>query len=113
MLLPPSFPLCDIKCTACQFRAQIKSNNSKRKVTIYGSGWDIVEKTFKAGYLLPPLILNFKWMENGIFYQEILFYPFVPKRHLKKRVLSKTANYKMFNYVNMDKLPFIILYTNI
>ena len=115
MLLPPSYPLCDVQCTACHFRAQIKSANSKRKATIFGSGWDIMEKTFKAGFPIPPLILNFKWEEKGKAYQEILFYPFIPIKNLKKRVLSaeaKRANYKMFNYVNMDQLPFIVLYTN-
>jgi len=62
---------------------------------------------------MPPLIANFKWKEKGKEHQEILFYPFIPKENLKKRQLSPTArraNYKMFNYTGLDKLPYFILY---
>ena len=74
-----------------------------------------MEKVLKAGILPPLLILNFKWNEKGKQHQEIRFCPFVPKSHLKKYTLSpeaRRANYRMFNYVNMDKLPYIILYQN-
>ena len=113
MLLPPNYPLCDIQCTGCQFRAQIKTANNKPSSVIRGAGWDIMEKVLKAGILPPLLILNFKWKEKGKQFQEIRFYPFVPKSHLKKYTLSpeaRRANYRMFNYVNMDKLPYVTLY---
>ena len=74
-----------------------------------------MEKVLKAGILPPLLILNFKWKEKGKRFQEIRFYPFVPKSHLKKYTLSpeaRRANYRMFNYVNMDKLPYVTLYQN-
>lgn len=74
-----------------------------------------MEKVLKAGILRPLLILNFKWKEKGEQFQEIRFYPFVPKSHLKKYTLSpeaRRANYRMFNYVNMDKLPYVTLYQN-
>lgn len=115
MLLPPNYPLCDIQCTGCQFRAQIKTANSKPSATVRGAGWDIMEKVLKAGILPPLLILNFKWKEKGCQFQEIRFYPFVPKSHLRKYTLSphaRRANYRMFNYVNMDKLPYMVLYKN-
>ncbi len=115
MLLPANYPLCDIQCTGCQFRAQIKTANHKPSSVIRGAGWDIMEKVLKAGILPPLLILNFKWEEKGTKSQEIRFYPFVPKSHLKKYTLSqhaRRANYRMFNYVNMDKLPYIMLYKN-
>ena len=64
MLLPPNYPLCDIQCTGCQFRAQIKTANHKPSSVIRGAGWDIMEKVLKAGILPPLLILNFKWKEK-------------------------------------------------
>jgi hypothetical protein len=112
MLLPPNYPMNDVQCSGCNFRAQIKTNNSKPKAEIFGAGWDITDKVLKSGYLMPPLIANFKWTEKGIERHEIRFYPFVPKKNLKMRKLSPTArraNYKMFNYVGLDNLPFFTL----
>jgi len=113
MELPKNYPLYDLQCTACSFRAQVKTNKTKPKNEIFGAGWDIMEKVLKSGFSVPPLLVNFKWTEKGKKHQTILFYPFVPKLHLKKRVLSPTArraNYKMFNYVGLDELPKMILY---
>ncbi len=109
MLMPPSFPLVDVQCTGCNFRAQIKTNNSKPKDEIFGAGWEIYNKVFKAGFLLPPLIVNFKWDDH----QEIILYPFIPQENLKKRILpitARRANYKMFNYIGLKKLPKFTLY---
>lgn len=113
MLLPPSFPLCDVQCTGCNFRAQIKTNNSKPKSIIFGAGWEIMDKVLKSGFITPPLIVNFKWQEKSLKKQEIRFYPFVPKSNLTKYKLSETArraNYWMFRYVGLDKLPYFKLY---
>lgn len=113
MLMPPNYPLYDVQCTGCNFRAQIKSANHKPCNTVRGAGWDIMEKVLKAGMLPPLLILNFKWQEKGNQHQKILFFPFVPKKHLRKYKLSETArraNYKMFNYVDMNNLPCFVLY---
>ena len=113
MLLPKNYPLYDLQCTGCSFRAQVKTNNSKPKHRIFGAGWEIMAKVTKSGYMIPPLIANFKWVEKGENKQEILFYPFIPKQNLKKRQLSETArraNYKMFNYEKLNELPFFILY---
>lgn len=113
MTLPTSYPLFDVQCTGCSFRAQVKTNNSKPKSEIFGAGWDILEKVLKSGYMVPPLIANFKWQEKGVERQEIIFYPFIPKESLKKRVLSaeaRRANYKMFNYIGLNTLPSFKLY---
>ncbi len=56
MLLPPNYPMCDVQCTGCNFRAQIKTNRSKPKKEIFGAGWDVTEKVLKSGYIMPPLI---------------------------------------------------------
>lgn len=114
MLLPKNYPLYDVQCVGCNFRAQVKTNNTKPKKEIFGAGWDIIEKVLKSGFLTPALITNFKWEEKGEKHQEIRFYPFIPKTSLKMHQLSPTArraNYKMFNYVGIDKLPFFTLYS--
>lgn len=109
MILPANYPLYDVQCTGCNFRAQVKTNNSKPKSVVFGAGWDIMDKVLKSGFITPPLFLNFKWENN----QEIRFYSFVPKRNLKKYKLSETArraNYWMFRYVDMDKPPYFLVY---
>jgi DNA-directed RNA polymerase subunit RPC12/RpoP len=116
MTLPKNYPLYDVQCEGCSFRAQVKTNSSKPKSQIFGAGWDIMEKVLKSGFLTPPLVANFKWKDKEGEHQEIFFYPFVPKKHLKMHQLSSTAkraNYKMFNYVNLDKIPFFLVYSKL
>lgn len=113
MLLPTNYPLCDVQCTGCHFRAQIKTNNTKPKNIIFGATWDIVDKVLKSGYLLPPLIANFHWKEGDEHKQEIRFYPFISKKSLKKRetnIKSTGRRLMMFNY-NLKDLPYISLYS--
>lgn len=114
MQLPTNYPLYDVQCTGCSFRAQVKTNKSRPKSEIFGAGWIIMDKVLKSGFITPPLITNFKWERKGKKYQEIRFYPFVTKRNLKKYQLPPTArraNYWMFNYIGLDKLPFFVLYS--
>ena len=109
ILLPENNPLFDIQCERCVFRAQVKTNDSKPKDEIFGAGWQIMEKVMKSGYSIPPLIVNFRY-EKG---QEIRFYPFIKRSNLKKYKLPQTAkraNYWMFNYIDLNKLPHFILY---
>lgn len=113
MQLPPNYPLFDLQCTGCSFRAQVKTNNSKPKDIIFGAGWEIMQKVLKSGYMVPPLFANFKWKEKNAKKQTIIFYPFIPKSNLKMRQLSPTArraNYKMFNYIGLSKLPSFTVY---
>jgi len=113
MQLPPNYPLYDLQCTGCSFRAQVKTNRSKPKDEIFGAGWEIMDKVLKSGFMVPPLIANFKWRENSKARQRIIFYPFIPKANLKKRQLSATAkraNYKMFNYTGLFSLPNFVVY---
>ena len=115
MVLPKNYPLYDVQCTGCLFRAQVKTNNTKPKPVIFGAGWDIIEKVMKSGYMVPPLITNFKWKDKEGDHQEIRFYPFVPKINLKMHKLSPTArraNYKMFNYIGIDEIPYFTLHKN-
>lgn len=113
MQLPPNYPLYDLQCTGCSFRAQVKTNNCKPKDIIFGAGWEIMDKVMKSGFLIPPLIANFKWSEKGAPKQRILFYPFIPKKTLMRRQLSpeaRRANYKMFNYGGLATLPYFVVY---
>jgi DNA-directed RNA polymerase subunit RPC12/RpoP len=113
MQLPNSFPLYDVQCTACFFRAQVKSSNgSKPRNIIRGAGWDIMEKVLKSGALVPSLITNSKWQESGKKHQEIRFYPFIRKISLKKytaNIKSRGRKYKMFNY-DLKNMKFFVLY---
>lgn len=115
MLLPPNYPLFDVQCSGCSFRAQIKSVNSKPKDSILGAGWDVMDKVLKSGFMSPPLIVNFNWFSGGEHYQEIRFYPFVPQKNLSKYQLSESArraNYRMFRYVGLSKVPYFVLYNS-
>lgn len=62
--LPPGFPMFDVQCSRCLFRAQVKTVNGKPRGVIRGAGWDIYEKVLKAGHLAPPLIVNFNWQSG-------------------------------------------------
>ncbi len=113
MALPSNYPLYDVQCTGCSFRAQVKTNQSKPKDVIFGAGWEIMDKVLKSGFLTPSLFVNFKWEEKNGYHQEIRFYPFVPKKNLRKYQLSpkaRRANYWMFTYVGLDKLPYFTVY---
>ena len=112
MLLPAGFPLFDIQCARCLFRAQIKTSNSKPTGTVRGAGWDIYEKVLKAGNLTPPLIVNYRWNDKTGGHHEIRFYPFIAKDNVQKYTLAPTArraNYRMFNYVKLNELPYLKL----
>ncbi|MDD5627353.1 MAG: hypothetical protein PHW01_05085 [Patescibacteria group bacterium] len=113
MLLPESYPLYDVQCTACSFRAQIKTNLCKPKSIIFGAGWEIIDKVLKSGFITPPLIVNFKWNGQGGKRQEIRFYPFIPKVNLRKRFTTIKKSGRelwMFNYIGLDKLPYFVVY---
>jgi len=109
MILPPNYPLVDVQCTGCTFRAQVKTVNSKPKNVLFGAGWEIMNKVLKSGYMIPPTFVNFKWNNH----QEIRFYPFIPRINIQNYQLSSTArraNYKMFHYKDMNKLPYFVVY---
>ncbi len=111
MLLPPNYPLYDIHCSGCSFRAQVKTNQCKPKNVVFGAGWDVIDKVLKSGFIVPPLFVNFKWREANEENQVIYFFPFVPKNYLQKYELSKrsqNAGSKRFNYVGLLGLPHFI-----
>lgn len=113
MKLPPNYPLYDIQCMGCNFRAQVKTNKSKPKKEVLGAGWEILDKVLKSGFLMPPLIVNYKWKERGKNKQDIRFFPFIPKENIKKRftkIKKSGRQLWMFNYIGLDKLPYFKMY---
>ncbi len=65
-------------------------------------------KVLKAGFMIPPLFVNFKFDKK----QEIYFYPFISKNAIIPYTLSekvRRANYKMFRY-NLKEMPKIKVY---
>ena len=54
MKLPQGFPLVDVQCTNCVFRAQIKTNNHRPRAKIRGAGWNIMNGNIKTGQMVPP-----------------------------------------------------------
>lgn len=112
MLLPKNYPLYDIQCTACFFKAQVKSSSGKKPHRVVrGAGWDIMDKVLKSGSLVPPLITNTKWREKDVERHEIRFYPFIKKSCLVKYTADiKSADrvYRMFNYDLQDMIYFTI-----
>ena len=115
MKLPPNYPMYDLQCTACSFRAQVKTNRCKPKNEIFGAGWEILNKVLKAGYMIPPLIVNFEWSEKGSKKRRILFFPFIPRSHIKKTTVRPKrlakGSYAMFNYVGLGNLPHMVLFS--
>jgi len=104
--LPKNYPLYDVQCEACSFRAQLKTNRCPPKGVIFGAGWNILNHVMKAGFMIPPLIVNFVWTENKRKRQCICFYPFIPKDKIRRR----KGNYAMFNYTGILDLPSFVLY---
>ncbi len=115
MTLPKNFPLYDIQCSGCNFKAQVKTSRNRPRASVLGAGWEIMDKVLKSGFLAPFLIINFKWTDKNSKKQEIRFYPFVARKNLSKYQLSpkaRRANYKMFRYIELDRLPHFVLYKN-
>lgn len=112
MLLPASFPLHDVQCTGCHFRAQIKTIASKPTNTLRGAGWNPMNNILRAGHLVPSLIVHFTWKEKGKRCRDIRFYPFIQKNRLNRYIADiRSANrrHPMFGY-NLKDLPYITLY---
>lgn len=53
MKLPSNYPLYDVQCTGCSFRAQVKTNQNKPKNIIFGAGWQVMSKVLKSGFMVP------------------------------------------------------------
>lgn len=102
--LPKSFPLFDVQCTRCLFRAQIKTARCPPKGEVFGSGWAVLDKQRKVGHLLPPLILYFQWREKQRKKREVYFFPFLTMDNIRRRQRSHNGSrplYREFNYTGL------------
>jgi hypothetical protein len=112
MALPPGFPLFDVQCRRCLFRAQVKTCNSKPVSRIRGAGWDVLNMVFKSGHAVPPLMVNFTWKRGKRRLQEVRFFPFIPKSTLEVYRLNAKQNFhRRFNYTSLGKIPHFVLYS--
>src|SRR5436189_501349 len=104
MKLPPSFPIYDVQCRRCLFRAQVKSAKCPPKGEVFGGGLDIMAHVKRAGALAPILITNFSWRIRGRIQQAIYLFPFIGAHNMRPRVRSQKGlrpGYREFNYVGL------------
>jgi len=104
MPLPPQFPIYDVQCTRCLFRAQVKTVGEKPRGVLFGAAFEIVERNKRTGQLPAPLIANFRWRSDGRWKQEIYFFPFLTQANVRSRRRSKDGartGYREFNYVGL------------
>ena len=114
MKLPRAFPMYDIQCTRCLFRAQVKSANCFPKGEVFGGGLDIMEKNLRVGQMIPPLIANFYWGSGRTKGRKVYLFPFLTQRNLPPRTRSSGGarpGYREFNYVHLldDGTPKMVL----
>jgi hypothetical protein len=70
----------------------------------------VLDKTLKSGHLIPPLLLNFQWVDatTSKDRQEVYFFPFLTKNNVRRRQRSMSGQrpgYKEFNYVGLVNAP--------
>lgn len=107
--LPPGYPLFDVQCAACLFRAQVKRVQEQPRSRLRGGSWSVGNTYLRTGQLLPPMYVCFGWPRSQPEPTAVYFFPLVPARNVAKRVLSprhKTdAGRAMAEYRDMLSLP--------
>jgi hypothetical protein len=114
-LLPPGYPLYDVQCSGCVFRAQVKTNVSRHRDQVFGAGYSVLEHYIKSGQLIPPLLMYFRWKEGRRWRKQVHFFPFLTRRNIRPRTRSDSGShpgYREFNYVGLadDNLPQALLF---
>jgi hypothetical protein len=111
--LPRGYPLYDVECVRCLFRAQVKRVKAAPRDRIRGGSYDIPRHHLKTGHLLPPMFVCFGWETGADAPQEVWFFPLVPARNLTMRVLSErhaTPGRSMAEYIGMRALPHAVVW---
>jgi hypothetical protein len=107
--LPPGYPLFDLQCSRCLFRAQVKRVQEKPRSRLRGGSWSVVSTYLRTGQLLPPMFVCFDWPRKQAEPGSVYLFPLVPAKNVIKRVLSdkhKTdAGRAMAEYRDMLSLP--------
>lgn len=111
--LPPGYPLFDVQCSACLFRAQVKRVQEKPRSRLRGGSWSVVSTYLRTGQLLPPMFVCFDWPRSKPEPGAVFFFPLVPAKNVVKRVLTdqhKTdAGRAMAEYRDMLSLPYQVV----
>ena len=111
--LHPGFPLYDVDCSRCLFRAQVKRILAPPRNRIRGASWDVLHHHLRTGQLIPPIFACFGWKTGAPAPQVIYFFPFIPATHISRRVLSEnhaTPGRKMTEYERMLELPKMVVW---
>jgi hypothetical protein len=111
--LPTGYPLYDLECVRCLFRAQVKRVKAGPRDRLRGGSYDLVSHHLKTGHLLPPLFVCFGWATGAVNPSEVWLFPLVPAKNVKLRVLSEkhsTPGRRMAEYVEMRKLPHAVVW---
>lgn len=107
--LPPGYPLFDLQCYRCLFRAQVKRVQEKPRSRLRGGSWNVVSTYLRTGQLLPPMFVCFDWPRSQPEPGCVYFFPLVPAKNVVKRVLSNQhrtdAGRAMAEYRDMLSLP--------
>lgn len=102
----------DVACQRCEFRAQVKSVETKPRGRIRGASARPLAGLRLAGKLSPPLIVV--WERDGAAQTagEVWIFPLVPWSHVRKRVLSDKhatmAGRLMVDYHDLARLPHFV-----
>lgn len=111
--LPPGYPLFDVHCVACLFRAQVKRVQEGPRSRLRGASWSVVSLYLRTGQLLPSMLVCFDWPSGKARPGTVYFFPFVPARNVKRRLLTRQhktdPGRAMAEYVGMLELPHQIL----
>jgi hypothetical protein len=111
--LPPGYPLFDVQCSRCLFRAQVKRVQEKPRSRLRGGSWNVVSTYLRTGQLLPPMFVCFEWPRSRAEPGSVYFFPLVPAKNVGKRVLSERhktdAGRAMAEYRDMLSLPYKIV----
>jgi hypothetical protein len=111
--LPVGYPLFDVECVRCLFRAQVKRVKAGPRDRLRGGSFDLVSHHLKTGHLLPPLFVCFGWETGAATPGEVWFFPLVPAKNVKARILSErhsTPGRRMAEFVGMRALPHSVIW---
>lgn len=107
--LARGYPLFDVQCSRCLFRAQVKRVQESPRNRLRGGSWSVVNTYLRTGQLLPPMFVRFDWPRTEREPGTVYFFPLVPAKNVSKRVLSAShktdAGRAMVEYRDMLSLP--------
>ena len=110
---PSGYPLYDVYCLRCQFRAQVRKHylpaSRSRHV---GASWEKIGASLTVGEPLPPIIYCHGWPSGAADPEEVFLYPFVPYSVVKARAIKTgpQTGRNMTDYVGLRDVPRMLLW---